>query len=277
MNAPELDRARALATGLVAETDDGWVDLAGPAFAPSQVEVARCGPMTAWVERAGTSATASLWLDDGASASQVPLSLAAVTAIEPRSLAFDIGCEHVAFIADADGYPDLFVLDTASRAVARVTADAATDATPAWLLDGALVVARASGTDLAALYRIDLGDPSPTPALVLALDADTFDPAPSPDGRGLAFTRCSRLTGVCQVALASLDGRWTTLGAPGCESHAPVWIGAAPDPHTPPLLVWLEGPVDDALAIVAASSSGTIRGRVGTLTAHRLRSDPSAR
>jgi hypothetical protein len=41
--------------------------------------------------------------------------------------------------------------------------------------------------------------------------------------------------------------------------------------------VWLEGPVDDALAIVAASSSGTIRGRVGTLTAHRLRSDPSAR
>ena len=83
------------------------------------------------------------------------------------------------------GFRDILVVDVATGAVEEVTADRAVDLSPAWSPDGRYIYFDSDRTSIQNVYAYDTQDRS-TWQLTNVLGG-AFLPAPSPDGKRLAF------------------------------------------------------------------------------------------
>ena len=113
---------------------------------------------------------------------------------QPRQVTSGPGCESdpalspdgevLTFVAEQNGRTDLWVVDVDGGRPLRLTDDPERESSPAWLPDGRTIVYAAAddqGTDLRKVPRF--GGPPQT------LIANGCDPAISPDGRFVAFSR----------------------------------------------------------------------------------------
>ncbi len=156
----------------------------------------------------------------------------------PRQITSDPGWEAepapspdgslIAFSSDRSGNSDIWIVDSRGGAPLRLTDDPAEDRSPAWFPDGSTIafVSDRGGDD--AVWKVPkLGGPA-----VLVLP-HAQDPAPSPRGRRIAFSRLSSV-GQLRIWVADLDdtSRATVLtGDDGGLWHhrEPAW---SPDGRT---------------------------------------------
>ena len=95
--------------------------------------------------------------------------------------------DRVAYVAGTGGEADIHVVDaTPGAEPVAWTDDDVEDRQPAWLPDGGLVVARAEGDGSFTLWRVAAPGADPERLTDGAFDAD---PAVSPDGTRIAFSR----------------------------------------------------------------------------------------
>jgi eukaryotic-like serine/threonine-protein kinase len=131
----------------------------------------------------------------------------------------------VAFVSTRGGGVDLWVTDVKGGEPLRLTDDDAADRSPDWFPDGSALAFVSTRTGMAGIWRVArLGG---APVLLLP---DAVDPAVSPDGRRLAFSRTGP-TGYARIAVADLQEAarpWRFLTSDeGLWDHSqPVW---APD------------------------------------------------
>ncbi len=115
------------------------------------------------------------------------------------------------------GYRDIRVLDLATREVVRVTDDRAMDTGPAWAPDGTRLYFSSDRTGIPNIYAwsTDTGALSQITNLV----SGAYTPAPSPDGRRLAYIGYSSIG--FDIHLMTLD--------PSTERPAPPYFDDRPE------------------------------------------------
>ncbi len=91
---------------------------------------------------------------------------------------------RIAFTSDAGGNCDICIVMVRGGKIMRLTSDPADDAEPSWHPDGSFIYFSSRRLGLKAIWKV--GTMGGTPTLVVA---DAEDPAISPDGSQLAFSR----------------------------------------------------------------------------------------
>lgn len=134
----------------------------------------------------------------------------------------------ITYASDQSGNEDIWVIDARGGQALRLTDDPGPDRTPAWMPDGSEILFVSHRSGIASVWRTSRFGGSAT--LVIE---DAIDPAPSPDGRHIAFARRDE-TGFARIAVAPLDDpgvvRTLTERSDGLWSHRhPAW---SPDGST---------------------------------------------
>ncbi|MEM8607738.1 MAG: hypothetical protein AAGF92_11560 [Myxococcota bacterium] len=114
------------------------------------------------------------------------------------------------------GYRDIHVMDLATREVTRVTHDRAQDTGPAWSPDGRRLYFSSDRTGIANIYAWNVDDG--TLVQVTNLISGAYTPAPSPDGKRLAYIGYSSVG--FDVFLMDLD--------PELDRPAPPYVNDRP-------------------------------------------------
>lgn len=105
----------------------------------------------------------------------------------------------LAYTSDASGNLDIWILDSRGGESIRRTLDPAPDRSPAWMPDGSEILFVSARDGRTSIWKI------PTlSGLPILLIPDAMDPAPSPDGRMIAFAR-QDAGGDTRIAVAPLD------------------------------------------------------------------------
>jgi TolB protein len=160
---------------------------------------------------------------------------------------------QVTWAAGAAGAREIWVMDVADPAAARRLTTGADDLWPTWSSRGLIAFERHLGAD----QEIWVVDPAGggAAARITAADGGGSDPAWSPDGRRLAFTR--QVDGIKRIFLVDADGQ-TSLESPTtsatCDCEEPTW---SPDGSQ---LAYV-GPGDGVIRpiMVIAAAGGTAR------------------
>jgi Tol biopolymer transport system component len=134
----------------------------------------------------------------------------------------------VAYTSDAAGNPDLWVIRADGGDPLQLTHDAAADTDPAWLPDSSAIAFVSDRDGAPAIWQIP-----PLGGSAVKLLADGADPAISPDGARIAFSRAGP-DGLPRIAVAPLDNpsqvRVLTDDEDGLWGHTgPTW---SPDGQT---------------------------------------------
>jgi Tol biopolymer transport system component/serine/threonine protein kinase len=134
----------------------------------------------------------------------------------------------VAYVSDEAGEPDIWVIRTGGGEPLQLTDDAAIDKDPAWFPDGSAIVFASNRDGGPAIWRIP-----PLGGSVVKLLDDAAEPAISPDGTRIAFSRTGK-DGLEGIAVAPLDdpdqARVLTGKDDGFWGHSdPTW---SPDGRT---------------------------------------------
>jgi len=126
-----------------------------------------------------------------------------------RRLTTDAGCEGrpavspdgtmIAYASDSAGNPDIWVIRTDGGEPLQLTHDAAADTDPAWYPDGGEIFFVSDRDGNPAIWRIPTLGGSPVKLL-----PDAEDPAISPDGTRIAFSRAGQ-DGLTRIGVAPLD------------------------------------------------------------------------
>lgn len=112
----------------------------------------------------------------------------------------------IAYTAFDRGNSDIWIIDRSGQSDLRLTSHAAADSAPSWLPDGTAVLFESDRGGERAVWRVPrLGG---TPILVLP---DAGQPAVSPDGERLAFTRLVPGEGYLRIGISSVDGEDTRI------------------------------------------------------------------
>ncbi len=118
----------------------------------------------------------------------VPLATTAAAAeIEWNPEAVKLLPGPLAFQADADDNTDIYLFDPATSATRRLTDHPAVDRYPAFAADAKSVYFVSNRSGVEGIYRVTLATGATEPVITGADRAE--DPAPTPDGRSLIFTR----------------------------------------------------------------------------------------
>jgi len=150
----------------------------------------------------------------------------------PRQLTAGVGWEAepavapdgdlVAYVSNESGSPDIWLLDLRGGDAVRLTDDPAADRSPNWLPDGRGLLFVSDRGGRPAIWKISrLGGP---PSFLLE---NAEDPAVSPDGLRLAFSRWEA-SGFYRIGVAALDSardaRLITTPETGLWDHRkPAW------------------------------------------------------
>ncbi len=211
------------------------------------VTLARCGTLEASISSADDAY--ALKLGDG------ELMRAAMIS----GLAFSFDCAALAWVAEGvigetDLRHDVYVADTATGVVTRLTRDAAIEE-GTFPTVNAVWFGREDGGDT-ALAHVDLDAGALIVDLALA-GRDLRSPRPSPEGDRVVLLACEGACGLGEYDIASSTYR--PLGVDdGCELEAPWWVPNFGDSY----LVILRGPRDGPLVPVSTTASGIVRGRL---------------
>ncbi|HET9620498.1 MAG TPA: hypothetical protein VFP84_03950 [Kofleriaceae bacterium] len=106
-----------------------------------------------------------------------------------------------------NGYRDILVIDVATGAVDSITSDRAIDMEPAWSPDGRYLYFDSDRTGISNIYAFDTRDRSLWQ--VSNVLGGAFAPAPSPDGRRLAFEAAVPEGGYDLYELALAPQTWS--------------------------------------------------------------------
>jgi Tol biopolymer transport system component len=202
-------------------------DLWAPDWSPD-------GTMIAWHETSADDAPADLMVAnrDGSGAHRIAAGSHASWSPDGRSVAFE------AQIEQGDNF-DIYVIDLATGATRRLTADPALDWAPSWSPDGRTIgfTSRRTGTD--QLYDIDADGTTPERA-VAAGSGSSVRLAWSPDGSRIAFG--SDRAGDADVYVAQPDGaKVVALTENTAADWDPAW---SPDGTRIVFLSYRDGPAD---------------------------------
>ncbi len=107
---------------------------------------------------------------------------------------------EVAYCAEADGNIDLWLMDSAGGQSLRLTDHPAVDCSPAWLADGREILFVSDRGGLPSLWRVGRFGGSATPVI-----EDAVEPAVSPDGSRIAFSRRGLEGGGLTIWVSPLD------------------------------------------------------------------------
>ncbi|MDH3523050.1 MAG: BamA/TamA family outer membrane protein [Acidobacteriota bacterium] len=193
---------------------------------------------------------------------------------QPSAPAWSPDGEKVAFGAYREGRFDIFAVDVASGAVARITDDDIFDGAPVYDPDGKSIVLTSVVGGFGKLFRVDLDDPSRRVQLTFGESHET-DATFSPDGERLYYTsdrsgadnvyglnletgeliqHTNAVTMCFQPAvLASPDGKERLVYTAFWKGRLDVYVLDLGDPITPPIVLAAAPPQDSA---VAATSLG---------------------
>ena len=117
--------------------------------------------------------------------------------------------KKLVFVSSRARHEDLYVIDVNTKKITRITYKFnLRNATPAWMPDGRSIVfvsfKAGKGFGLADIYTVSSdGDPTGENTLQLTNTGDNYSPAPSPDGKQLAFV--SSRTGFEEIFLLDLN------------------------------------------------------------------------
>lgn len=128
----------------------------------------------------------------------------------------------LAYASDESGNLDIWILDSRGGEPIRRTNDPAPDRSPAWMPDGSEILFVSARDGTTSIWKI----PRLSGAPVLWIP-DALDPAPSPDGRTVAFARRDA-SGDTRIAVAPLNAPSETkllTGRDGglWEHRSPAW------------------------------------------------------
>jgi Tol biopolymer transport system component len=175
----------------------------GPAKAISQGPRSDLDPdasnatgQVAYVDRNDVFGTTTLALTDAEGEPLGALTNVEVTEGAPTTRDFDPAWSpdgrNVAFASNRGGTPAIWAIEGVGRRVRLVTAAEGRVRTPRWTADGAAIVYSARGADGDVLWRVPAGGGTSTPLTEAARGEEDDEPAPSPDGMRIAFTRRHR-------------------------------------------------------------------------------------
>jgi Tol biopolymer transport system component len=166
-----------------------WVESGqGPAFRP----VPRPGRRAVWASLVALLALATVFVWERAPtlfSPEPPFPFG-----KPRQITSDPGWESepalspdgslIAYASDASGNSDVWIVDVNGGAALRITDDPASDRSPAWFPDGGAIAFTSDRGGVDGIWKVPRLGGSP-----VLLVPDAADPALSPDGTRIAFTR----------------------------------------------------------------------------------------
>jgi len=118
-------------------------------------------------------------------------------------ISLDVSPDGSAIVFDLLG--DLYTLPIAGGAATRITSGMAHDMQPRFSPDGRRIVFVSDRSGDNNLWLLTLGDSLPVP-LTRGVDANYLSPEWTPDGRYIAVSRSSPLTGLAKIWLYHVDG-----------------------------------------------------------------------
>lgn len=127
----------------------------------------------------------------------------------------------IAYTSDEAGQPDIWLLDSHEGSTLRLTNDPAVEGSPSWFPDGTALAFVSNRGGRSSVWKVPRLGGSP-----ILLVANAADPAVSPNGRHIAFTRQGpRGSRIFEAALGDHESiRRLTSDADGLWSHRhPAW------------------------------------------------------
>ena len=152
----------------------------------------------------------------------VPLALAMIVATPAGfgAVATRAQTDQLAFVAETDRTPQIFLINTDGTGRRRLTGPAGRSTTPVWSPDGRQIAFVRQLGDDSQIYVMTADGRSTRP--LTRTPGTRTSPAWSPDGRQIVFVSASH--GLPQIVLMRSDGtEQHALTRPPGERHAPAW------------------------------------------------------
>ncbi|MBK7977453.1 MAG: PD40 domain-containing protein [Deltaproteobacteria bacterium] len=178
----------------------GAAFVAGYGALTALLGIAEMRALGAWLRRAARPGLAALLVPFATTT----VGAAGAAEIEWNPDAVTLLPGPIAFQAEHDGNTDIYFFDPSTSATRRLTDDPAVDRYPAFAADGKTVYFVSNRGGVAGIHRVALATGVTEPVVVGPERAE--DPAPTPDGKSLLFTRSPGRLGWNLVSLDLASG-----------------------------------------------------------------------